>query len=298
MTFPRISIIIPTYQGGRFLDQALQSIVSQGYPAVEIIVIDGGSTDNSLEIIQKHENSISYWVSEPDRGQGDAINKGFARATGEIVTFLSSDDMYAPSALAHAIAQFAQNPQAGAVIGAFQFIDEKGQIISEPVLPRLDSPSPCDLTLLNPANYRLHQVAAFYSRRALEQVGFWVRQDLHYVMDRELLYRVCAAFPLALTNQVYGLFRKHALSKSEHDILPFAEEFASLYLNAMDGNPAHDRLRARYARYFRASGWLKLAKARPQAKTAFPALLRALSLWPAFLLQYSYWVAWRRVLAG
>jgi len=295
---PCISIIVPSYQGGLFLEQAIQSILSQEYPAIELIVIDGGSTDNSLEILQKYEKSLAFWVSELDQGQSDAINKGFARATGEIVTFLSSDDTYAPGAFAHVAVQFAQQPQTGAVIGAFQFQDEASRLVSEPVFPRLESPSPCDLTLLDPATYRLHQIATFYSRRTLEQAGFWVRKDLHYVMDRELLYRVCAAFPLVLTNQVYGWFRKHALSKSEHAILPFAEEFASLYLQSMDGNAQKDYLRARHARYLRASGWLKFARATRQSGPAISALLRALFIWPGFLFHYSYISAWRRVLTA
>lgn len=295
---PWISIVIPTFQGGRYLEQAIQSILSQGYPALELIVIDGGSTDNSLEIIKKYEKSLAYWVSEPDDGQSDAINKGFARATGELVTFLSNDDSYAPGALLDVAERWQQNSQVGAIIGAFQFMDENGQGLSEPVLPALTHPAPLDMTLLHPSGYRLHQVSTFYARRALEGVGFWVRVDLRYVMDRDLLYRVARSFPLELFPRVYGLFRKHPQSKSEHAILPFAEEFASLYLNAMDGHPAHDRLRARHARYFRASGWLKLAKARPQILTALPALLRALALWPAFLFQYSYWAGWKRLLAS
>ena len=144
------------------------------------------------------------------------------------------------------------------------------------------------MTLLDPRQYRLHQVSTFYRRSALEKIGFKVREDLHYVMDRELLYRVCREFPVLLVQQVYGLFRKHSASKSEHAILPFAEEFASLYLQNMSGESSKDRLRVRYARYFRASGWIKFARGSQHRMDAFRALMQAVVLWPGFLFQYSF----------
>lgn len=102
--WPRITVVTPSYNQGRFLEETIRSVLLQGYPNLEYIVIDGGSTDQSVDIVRKHESHLAYWVSEPDRGQYDAINKGFARSTGEIMAWLNSDDVYCPWAL-HTVGQ-------------------------------------------------------------------------------------------------------------------------------------------------------------------------------------------------
>ena len=99
MTPPRISIVTPSFNQGQFLEETIRSVLEQGYPNLEYMVIDGGSTDGSIEIIRKYEKRLAYWTSEPDRGQADAINKGWRRATGEILAYLNSDDTYCPNAL-------------------------------------------------------------------------------------------------------------------------------------------------------------------------------------------------------
>jgi glycosyltransferase involved in cell wall biosynthesis len=96
LVIPKISIITPSFNQAQFLDATVQSILSQNYPNLEYIIIDGGSTDGSLEIIKKYEKHLHFWCSEPDAGQYDAINKGFAHSTGEIMAWLNSDDMYCP----------------------------------------------------------------------------------------------------------------------------------------------------------------------------------------------------------
>lgn len=289
MNFPRISIVIPSYNQGAYLEQAIRSVLEQDYPNLELLVVDGASVDNSLEILRKYENRLAWWVSEPDRGQSQAINKGFARATGEIITFLGSDDLYLPGALADVAAQYRQNPQARAIIGAFSFWDAGQPAPGAPILPFLNIPSPCDLTLGPPAVYRLHQAATFYTRVALDAVGRSVREDLRYVMDRELLYRVCRCCPLVLSNRPYGVFRRHPESKSVAEILPFAREFAQIYREALTGDQAQDRLRRKMANHRLARGYVKYANAMKNPARRFSALLLAAWHTPSLVISASYW---------
>ena len=111
MQSPLISVVTPSYNQGRFLDHAMRSVLDQSYPCVEYVVMDGGSTDDSVDIIRRHERRLAYWASGPDGGQYDAVNKGFARTTGEIMGWLNSDDMYTPWALDVVATVFTQFPQ-------------------------------------------------------------------------------------------------------------------------------------------------------------------------------------------
>lgn len=295
MAAPLISIVIPSFNQGAYLDQSIRSVLDQDYPEVELIVIDGGSTDASLEIILRHEKRIAKWVSEPDRSQSHAINKGFAHATGEIVTFLSSDDTYLPGAFPDAAEKFNQSPGAGAISGAFRFLDEGESQPGEAIMPRLAEGSPRDLSLGPPGVYRLHQVATFFSRAALESIGMYVREDLKYVMDRELLYRICRSYPIVLSTTAYGIFRRHSDSKSVSDILPFAREFSRLYELHFSGVPAEDKCRKRMARYRLARGHMKFADAVGSLPASLFHALRAGILDPSLFGSPAYWAKIRQV---
>jgi len=120
---PRISIVTPSFNQGRYLERTILSVLDQRYPKLEYIVIDGGSTDESVDIIRKYEPHLAYWVSEPDRGQSHAINKGFARATGDILAWLNSDDYYLPEALPKVAAAALTHPEAAVFVGAGQVLD-------------------------------------------------------------------------------------------------------------------------------------------------------------------------------
>lgn len=127
MNTSRLTVVTPSFNQGPYIEKTLDSVLSQGYPDLEYIVIDGGSTDNSVDIIRKYEKHLTYWVSEKDRGQSHALNKGLSRATGDILTWLNSDDWYLPGALAEMADMLQRNPEAGMVVGAGRNVDVKGR---------------------------------------------------------------------------------------------------------------------------------------------------------------------------
>src|SRR5512138_1788368 len=126
---PLVSIITPSFNQAAFLETTIRSVLDQDYPSLEYFIVDGGSKDGSLEIIQRYAHRLAGWVSEPDRGQTDAINKGFGMAHGEILAWLNSDDVYQPGAVAEAATFLQQNPEVGLVYGDATYIDENGRTI-------------------------------------------------------------------------------------------------------------------------------------------------------------------------
>src|ERR1700694_3043502 len=122
---PRITVVTPSFNQAAYLADAIESVLSQCYPDLEYLVLDGGSTDGSIDILRRYDSRLS-WTTQADEGQSDAINKGFRRATGEIVTFLNSDDYYFPGALEAVARAFTDNPDAGVVYGRGRFVSETG----------------------------------------------------------------------------------------------------------------------------------------------------------------------------
>lgn len=217
---PKISIVIPTYNQGHFIEETILSIINQSYKNVEIIVIDGASSDNTKEIIKKYKLHFAYWVSEPDAGQSEAINKGLKIATGEIVTWLNSDDTYEPQALENVASLFSKNPQAA-------FIHGRATLFGRDIRSKTIGLSE-DIKLSEYLPYmRFPQPASFFKKNILDQIGE-VNNQLHYAMDFELVVRIIllGGKPLR-TDLVFSNYRIHKNSKSNHD-LKFLSEWATV----------------------------------------------------------------------
>jgi glycosyltransferase involved in cell wall biosynthesis len=179
---PTISVITPTLDQGDFLEDTITSVLSQDYPKLEYIVQDGGSTDNSLEIIERHADRLTSWASEPDHGQADAVNRGFAKSSGEILAWLNSDDLFAPGALRCIGSFFARNPHVDVVYGHRIVIDASNREIGRWVLP-----PHCD-KVLHWADY-VPQETLFWRRSALGDESP-VNPDLGFALDWDLLLRL------------------------------------------------------------------------------------------------------------
>lgn len=180
---PLISIVTPSYNQGMFLEEAIKSVIFQDYANVEYIIIDGGSTDESLNIIHKYESRISYWQSRTDKGQANAINIGFKKATGEILAWLNADDMYMPGTLQCIADEFNKYPNTDLIYGDCVFIDEQGNFIRY-----FTECEDYDAhRLLNYSNF-IMQPTTFFSQKKLIEVGF-LDESFFYAMDYELWCR-------------------------------------------------------------------------------------------------------------
>ncbi len=213
---PRISVVIPSFNQAAYLEAALESVLRQRYPDLEVIVIDGGSTDGSVEILRRFGNRLAHWTSAPDRGQTDAINRGFELATGEIVTWLNSDDMYLAGALDSAARALADNPRAGMVYADGVMVDKNGAL--------LDRHRYRDLGALDLLCFHvLLQPTVFMRRAALQEVG---RLDESYnlIMDHDLWVRIAARYPILHVSEEWAAERTHPEAKTVALASAFVEE--------------------------------------------------------------------------
>lgn len=205
---PKISIVTPSFNQGRFIEKTITSVLGQNYPNLEYIIIDGGSTDESVEIIKKYEKRLAYWASEQDRGQSHAINKGFERATGDIFGWLNSDDWYHPGALKAVAEAFAVNPNAGAVVGAGEmYFEEYGN-------STLYEPYPLTFkTIFQAIHQHLMQPSCFFTHQAWCDCGP-LDETLNLAMDFDLWLRIAKKYHFTTIPQNLSVSLVHKSAKT------------------------------------------------------------------------------------
>jgi glycosyltransferase involved in cell wall biosynthesis len=210
--WPRISIVTPSFNQGQFIEETIRSVLLQGYPDLEYVVVDGGSADGTIDIIRKYEPWLTYWVSEPDRGQSQALNKGFARVTGDVLNWLNSDDTYLPGAIARVAHAYQSAPGCAVAGSVLNVTDATGQ--------------PEHVERIIQANLSLETLVKFWEQRfSFHQPGFffpgWVwrkvgglDESLDYTMDYDFLCRALPLISVTYLDDLLVRFRLHSESKT------------------------------------------------------------------------------------
>lgn len=204
---PRLSVIIPSYNQGVFIERTISSIVEQGYPDLELILMDGGSTDSTMQIVERFRHHFAVIEHGPDKGQADAIFRGFAMATGQIMAWLNSDDTYAPMTLLKVGAYFRDNPSAQFVYGDYELIDAQDNVIAHKRQPEFN------LGVVKYAFLTIPQMSAFWTRNLYLRSG-GVDPSLRFAMDYDLFVKLGSLSAAVHLPGVIGRFRIHKDSKT------------------------------------------------------------------------------------
>jgi len=245
-TPPLVSIITPSYNQAAFLEQTMRSVLLQDYPAVEYIIVDGGSTDGSMEIIKKYAHHLKWWVSEEDRGQAEAINKGFDHVDGEVIAWINSDDLYCAGAIASAVAALQQNPDCGLVFSDVLSIDAETKVFNTMKFGDWGLPELMRFNIIS-------QPGVFIRRSALERAG---GLDLQYrfLLDHHLWLRIANYFPVKHIGSFWAAARFHPDAKNIAHAAGFGED-AFRILRWLEKNPEFAVMYKKDARRIRAGAY-------------------------------------------
>jgi glycosyltransferase involved in cell wall biosynthesis len=235
-TCPRISIVTPSYNQGQYIEETIRSVLLQDYPNLEYIVIDGGSSDATLQILKRYDHLI-HWISEPDEGQTDAINKGLKMASGEIVAYLNSDDLYEPGALASIAAFFCQQEDIAMIYGDIIHIDEKSGFI--------EFHKTGEVTLqkyLMAGDFYLPQPSVFFRKRVIETLGYFDKK-LHLAMDYDYWLKIIMKYKTRYVPVALSRARIYPEAKSSSQNYKYLDELLAIYQSLFAQYPKLEPLR-------------------------------------------------------
>ncbi len=254
---PLVSVVTPSYNQGQFISQTIESVLGQEYPRLEYLVVDGASTDNTLEVLKGYGSRLR-WISERDRGQSSAINKGWRQTRGEIIGWLCSDDTYLPGAIARVAAYLQEHPDVDLVYGDCDYVDEEGRKIS----PYPTRPYEYRSLVCSTWDY-IPQPATFFRRRLLESVGY-LDEDLQFVMDLDFWLRVGVGHTMRYIPGRLATYRIHPRSKTIGSVRKSSPELLAVYKSLFarpDLPRAIRRLRGRSLSnaYYRAANYYFLS---------------------------------------
>jgi glycosyltransferase involved in cell wall biosynthesis len=269
---PLVSIVVPSFNQGQFIRETIDSILSQAYRPIEVLVMDGASKDATVDVLRSYDRPELQWWSEPDHGVVDAVNKGLGRARGDIVAVQSSDDVYLPGAIAAMVAAFRADLDLGLVFGDVEYIDAESRVGDRTTLP------PFSLYDYVGKLTFIPQPAAFFTAKALRATGMW-RDEISYAADAEFYLRIAAAFPVKKLDRLIAGYRYHdeqrdkLSARVERDWRKAIEPWTK----------SRDRRLRRYARsgidlaclrYAPESQWIRRTLAAYRALLVNPAVLR------------------------
>ncbi len=233
MNLPKISIVTPSFNQGNFLEESILSVISQNYPNLEYIIIDGGSEDSSVDIIKKYSSHINYWISKKDNGQSEAINKGFKRCTGDIVTWLNSDDCYLEGTFHKVAGHFAK--------GNFSLLYGKSILFGQGRRERIIGFSGKENVALRCLAYvPFPQPSTFFKRQVLLEQGY-LDENLHYGLDHDLFVKMAMNYEIFGVDDVFSKYRYHEKGKSNF-LTKFAEERIKVFSKVLRTFPGSNQL--------------------------------------------------------
>jgi len=230
---PLVSIITPSYNQGQFIEETIRSVILQDYSAIEYIVIDGGSTDNSVEIINKYKHRLAWFVSEKDNGQSDAINKGIRRASGEYIAWLNSDDLFTENAVSRAVAALQAYPECGFVFSNVLSIDAQSDIFNTMIYDNWGLRDLMQFKIIG-------QPSIFMRQKALQEADYLDEASI-YLMDHHLWLKIAAKYSIKYIDDFWSAARFHSGAKNVAHASEYGKEVFEL-VDWMDAHPDYHRI--------------------------------------------------------